>query len=220
VSVPAEAVAARSILSCPVEIDLAVDGVARPLADEARLGLQDCGGTPVFLCERDGALATAAAASLAAVLTVVGVDESSLAVAGRLRHSGTDVCSCCGECRDVVALVADRVVLVSGSQRIDVEVGDFADPALRLNPGFLARTAEHVNRHHQDELRHALAERTGQRVGRIAGAQLTDLTAREVEIQWVALDGGHSTLLTFPSVAVDPDGLGEMLRRTLHPGIC
>lgn len=84
----------------------------------------------------------------------------------------------------------------------------------------LRSVVAHANDHHGDELRLAVASRTGQRVRHVAAAQLTELTPRGVELQWVTMDGAHRAVLRFAATARSAEELGALLRRALHPGIC
>jgi len=224
----APATLARSILSCPSEVDLVVDGVPHPLADDARLPMQDLAGVPTFACTPGGALSRAGLEGLPAVVTVrsglgpVGspLRGASLALAGRLRHDERELCDCCAEVRDRLVVDLDLVAVVRDGERRSVPVEDFLDPALHLNAGYLQRAVEHANDHHGDELRHAVAARAGVRPRTIVAVHLSDLTPRSVEVGWITADGGNRTVLRFPSAARTPEELGDLLRRALHPGLC
>ena len=224
----APAALARSILSCPAEVDLVVDGVPHPLADDTRLPMQDLAGVPTFACTPGGALSRAGADGLHVVVTVrsglgpaaSSLREPSLAIAGRLRPDGREACECCDEIRDRLVVDLDLIAVVRGGERTAVAVEDFLDPALHLNPGYLQRAVEHANDHHGDELRHAVASRTGVRPRSIVAVHLRDLTPRSVEVAWITAEGGTRTVLRFPNVARTPEELGDLLRRALHPGLC
>ena len=226
----APAALARSILSCPAEVDLVVEGVPHPLADDARLPMQDLAGVPTFACSPGGALARAGADRLPVVVTISSglgdarsplrqLRATSLALAGRLRLEGRELCECCAELRDRLVVDLDLVALVRGTTRTAIAVEDFLDPALQLNAGYLQRAVEHANSHHAEELRHAAAARTGVRPRKIAAAHLGALTPRSVELSWITADGGNRTVLRFPTSARTPDQLADLLRRALHPGL-
>ena len=83
------AAAARSILSCPADVSLVVDGVDDLLADRDELGMSDDDGRPMLVCPTDSPLAEAAAASRSALLTVAsGVGTGALELPGRQAHPG------------------------------------------------------------------------------------------------------------------------------------
>jgi hypothetical protein len=213
---------ARSILACPDEVELLVDGVPHPLADDERLALQDWAGTPTFACAPQGTLSRAGLDGRHALLTLTSPVAAGhqLVLAGQLRQAGSDRCDCCDDERAWVVVDLVLVALVEGEQRRQLDVGDFADPALELNAGFLARTTEHLNDCHGEHLRHAVAQRTGVAVRAIAGVRLADLTPRSVELRWVSLEGAHRTVLRFAGAARSTEELGMLLRRSLHPGLC
>lgn len=219
---------ARSILSCPDEVDLVVEGVAHPLADDATLPMQDLAGVPTFACRPGGALSRAGSEGLPVVITVssgLGAPRSalraaSLAIAGRLRLQGREACECCDEVRDRLSVDLVRVAVVGADGRVDVPVEEFLAPGLLLNPGYLQRSLDHANGHHQDELRLAVASRVGVRPRSIVAVHLADLTARSVEVRWITADGGNRTVLRFPATATTPEQLGELLRRALHRDLC
>lgn len=231
------AAVARSILSCPAEVDLLVDGVSTTLDagdDTAALGLQDVHGAPTFSCPPDSELARAGALGRSALLTVasgLGPTGSAergdrLVLAGRLEVRGTEECACCGESRDLVALVLNFVLLTrsgdaerSEEQR-RVPLEHFRSPAHHLNRGFLQRSVEHANDHHQDELRRAISLSSGVRLADVVGVRLTGLSTRGVEVGWVDVTGAHRTVIDFPRPARTTAELGELLRRELHAGLC
>lgn len=237
------AAAARSILACPDDVQLVVDGVDDIMAglepdagdgygDGARLGLVDVDGHPVLSCPSESALAQAAGEGRGALLTLtsgVGAPGSAerdamLTIAGRLEAGTGEECECCREVRATVTLRPSYVVLGRPSQGQDsqlrVPVGAFCSPALQLNRGFLQRSAEHANRCHQDELRRAVATTSGTRVGDIVGVHLADLRPDGVEVRWVDLAGAHSRELVFARPATTSNELGDLLRRELHAGLC
>lgn len=234
------AAAARSILACPDEVQLVVDGVDDIMAgldpagddDGAPLGMVDIDGHPVLSCPPDSALALAAIERRGALLTLtsgvgaVGSRErdAMLTIAGRLEATGSEECECCSDVRATVTLQPSYVVLARPSQgsemQLRVPLGEFCSPAHQLNRGFLQRSAEHANRCHQDELRRAVATTSGTRVGEIVGVQLAGLRADRVDVQWVDHSGAHSRELVFARPATTSRELGELLRSELHAGLC
>lgn len=233
--VPRLAAAARSILACPAEVHLVVDGVDDVTAglDEAHLEMQDHGGQPLFACPADAALAIAAIDGRGALLTLhSGLGrpgspdrEATLVLSGRLEAGGLEECACCTEVRMRVALRLDFALLAREGHppegpRTRVPLAAFTSAAHDLNRGFLQRSAEHANQCHQDELRRAVATRTGTRLGDVVGVQLGGLRRDGVVLQWVDTTGSHECELSFPRAAHDAPDLGELLREELHAGLC
>ncbi len=227
------AAAARSILSCPADVSLVVDGVDDLLADRDELGMSDVDGRPLLLCPTDSPLAEAAAAGRSALLTVVsGVGpagsssrDAKLTLAGRLSVDGRSDCECCGEPRAQVSMVLNFVLLSrlldGGRERqYRVPLDHFGSADHRLNRGFLQRSVEHANQCHQDELRRAVAMTTGTRMAEVAGVRLGDLLPHQVEITWVDPDGAQSRTVHFGRTAHSTEELGELLRARLHAGLC
>lgn len=233
------AAAARSILACPDEVQLVVDGVDDVLSgldpatgEGAPLGMIDVDGRPVLSCPPESALARAAAERRGALLTLtsgVGLPGCSerdalLTIAGRLEATGSERCECCSDVRAEVTLQPSYVVLSRPSQGSDLQLrvplGEFCSPSHQLNRGFLQRSAEHANRCHQDELRRAVATTSGTRVGDVVGVQLSDLRPERVDVRWVDRSGAHSRELVFARPATTSHELGELLRSELHAGLC
>lgn len=226
------ATAARSVLACPAEVHLVVDGVDDVLADGADLGMQDLDGVPTFSCAAGSALALAARGRRSALVTLesgLGLPgspdrDARLTLTGRLEWRGRAECPCCTEPREVVELVVNVVLLGrEGAPRgtqVRVPVEHFAAPGQSLNRGFLQRSVEHANGAHQQELRQAVATRTGTRLTDVVGASLADLDATGLDITWVDPEGAHLTHLDFPRPARDPHDLADLLRATLHAGLC
>ncbi|GAA3653941.1 hypothetical protein GCM10022237_12370 [Nocardioides ginsengisoli] len=238
------AAAARSILSCPGDVQLVVDGITGSLGgpsglggpDDGHLEMQDDGGRPVLSCPAGSPLAIAATDARGALLVVTsGLGragspdrDATLTLSGRLEATGLEQCPCCDELRMRIALHLDFALLARGSEpdgapdatRIRVPLSAFASPAHELNRGFLQRSTEHANLCHQDELRHAVATLTRTRLGEVVGVQLAELCARGVVLQWVDLTGAHTATLTFPRPARTASELGELLRSELHAGLC
>ncbi|KRB77352.1 hypothetical protein ASE01_11555 [Nocardioides sp. Root190] len=231
------AAAARSILACPADVRLVVDGIDDVTAglEDAHLEMQDHGGLPMFSCPADAALAVAATDRRGALLTLrsgLGRAGSSdrdatLTLSGRLEASGLEECECCAEVRMRITLHLDFAVLAREGDdhapddaRIRVPLHAFASRAHDLNRGFLQRSVEHANVCHQDELRRAIATRTSTRLGDILGVHLAELSASSVVLQWVDLTGSHQSELHFPRSATSTPELGELLRSELHAGLC
>ncbi|WP_435771095.1 hypothetical protein [Nocardioides sp. SYSU DS0651] len=228
------AAAARSILSCPAEVQLVVDGVDDVTADlgGTHLEMHDRTGHPVFSCPAGSALAAAATERRAALLTVdSGLGrpgsadrDASLTLSGRLSASGAEQCPCSPEARIEVRLHVDYVLLsrpaTHGGPHLRVPVGAFTADQHELNRGFLQRAAEHANLCHQAELRRAVAATTGTHLGRVLGVHLHHLRRDGVDLQWVDPDGGHARRLTFARPAATSQELGELLRSELHAGLC
>lgn len=229
------AAAARSILACPAEVHLVVDGVDDVTAglEDAHLEMQDHGGRPLFACPADAALAVAATDGRGALLTLhSGLGrpgspdrEATLTLSGRLEATGLEECECCTEVLMRVLLRLDFALLSRDGQepeeaRIRVPLAAFTSPAHDLNRGFLQRSVEHANQCHQDELRRAVAARTGTRLGDVVGVHLTGLRPDGVVLQWVDTTGSHESELRFPRAARTTPDLGELLREELHAGLC
>ncbi len=229
------AAAARSILACPADVHLVVDGVDDVTAGlgDAHLEMQDHGGRPLFACPADAALAVAATDGRGALLTLhsgLGRPGSpdrgaTLTLSGRLEATGLEECECCTEVRMRVLLRLDFALLSRadhgpGDARIRVPLAAFASAAHDLNRGFLQRSVEHANHCHQDELRRAIASRTSTRLGDVVGVHLTGLRPDGVVLQWVDTTGAHESQLVFPRPARSASDLGELLREELHAGLC
>lgn len=232
------AAAARSILSCPEDVQLVVDGVddisegldaVAPGADPG-LAMQDLDGSPVFSCPPGSALARAASDGRKALLTVASglggpgsaERDATLALAGRLQTSGLEDCECCAQVRAVVAIDLDFVMLTRAGHdtRVRVPLAAFTSPEHHLNRGFLQRSVEHANTCHQEELRRAVSTTTGTRLRDIIGVGLADLRPDRVEVRWIGPDGAHSRELRFERPATTTYELGELLREELHAGLC
>lgn len=232
------AAAARSILACPDEVSLVVDGIDDITSglDQDHLEMQDHGGRPVFSCPVDSALALAAHDRRGALLTLrSGLGrpgsadrDATLTLSGRLEASGTEDCECCCESRLRVSLHLDFAVLARDSApdvapdetRLRVPLAAFGSRTHDLNRGFLQRSTEHANLCHQDELRRAVATRTNTRLGDIVGVHLAGLHTSGVVLQWVDVEGAHDAELRFPRPATSAPDLGELLRSQLHAGLC
>ncbi len=224
---------ARSILSCPSDVRLVVDGVHDVLAGTDRLGMQDVDGEPTFSCVPDTDLGRAASRRASALLTVrsgLGAPgsadrEATLTLAGSLRTRTREDCACCGEARDIVTLATTFALLSRTSERrpdhqLRVPLELFGSPAHHLNRGYLQRSVEHANECHQEELRRAVSATTGTRLPEVVGVALGDLRPHRVDVRWVDPDGAHSRTLTFPRPATTTEELGELLREGLRAGLC
>lgn len=231
VEVSRVAAAARSILACPAEVQLVVDGIDDVTAglDEAHLGMQDHAGRPVFSCPSDSALAIAATDRRGALLTIAsGLGrpgspdrEASLTLSGRLEATALEECTCCEAERMRVSLHLDYALLSPGStSHVRVPLCAFASREHDVNRGFLQRLAEHANRWHQPELRRAVASISETRLGDVIGVQMVDLRADGVELQWVDGSGAHRSDRHFPRAAYSPEQLVGLLRAELHAGLC
>jgi hypothetical protein len=227
------AAAARSILSCPADVTLVVDGVDDLLADRDELAMSDDDGRPTLVCPSDSPLADAAAGCRSALLTVAsglgpvgsGSRNAKLTLAGRLSVDGHDACECCGEPRTQVSMVLNFVLLSrlpdDGRERqYRVPLEHFGSADHRLNRGFLQRSVEHANQCHQEELRRAVAMTTGTRMVDIAGVRLGSLLPHQVEITWIDPEGARSRTVHFGRTARSTEELGELLRERLHAGLC
>lgn len=227
------AAAARSILSCPAEVNLVVDGVPDLLADRDELAMTDLDGRPVLACPPASPLAQAAAAGRSALLTVdSGLGSSGspsrharLTLAGRLVVQERTYCECCDEERTEVSMelnfaLLSRTVPGEPERQFRVSLDHFGSPDHRLNRGFLQRSVEHANQCHQDELRRAVAVTTGTPMAEVVGVQLADLLPHRVDLQWVDTEGARSRTIHFGRAAGTTEELGELLRARLHAGLC
>lgn len=226
------AAAARSILACPADIHLTVDGVDDAVAESSHLEMQEIGGQPQFICPAGSPLARAAAERRGAVLTLSsGLGrtgspdrDAALTLSGRLDAASLERCDCCDEARVRVALDLDFAALVRTSRpqqaRVRVPLAAFTAPEHELNRGFLQRSVEHANLCHQDELRRAIATRTDTRLAEVLGVHLAELRADGVVLQWVDTTGSHQADLSFGRAAATSHDLGELLRSELHAGLC
>lgn len=219
---------ARSILACPAAIDLVVDGVdslAEILADE-NLTMRDVDGVPTFSCPPGSELARVALTRPGAVLQLTSglhspADAHRLKLAGGLTVRRLPECGCCGEPREIVELAVDFALLVRGcrdAERVPLEA--YLSPVHQLNAGYLRRSVDHANAHHQEELRHAAATLTRTRAADVVGVQLAGLTADGVELRWVDPTGARATYLRFPWRARTTSELADLLRQELHSGLC
>lgn len=224
---------ARSVLSCPTAVELRRDARPVDLGEEV-LGLADDAGRPTLTCPADSVLLLAAARREVVSVHLTGgptahaagtapadpARADQLHLTGRLELSGTGSCHGCAEEHRVVVLEPSAVVLTVAGRATPVPVADFLAEEHALNPGYLRRAVEHANAGHGEELRRAVARRTGQSPQRLLAASLASLTPGGVELHWVDADGAHYERLPFHAPASTPAGLGEQLRRHLGDGLC
>jgi len=233
------AAAARSILACPQDVQLVVDGVDDIMEglndpEEGGLDLRDIDGRPVFTCPAGTPLALAAADGRKALVTLTSglgppgspSRSASIALAGRLAVADREECTCCDRVRDTVCLELEYVVLTHPSTepgeqvQLRVPLTAYSSPVHQLNSGFLQRSVEHANNCHQDELRQAIATTTDTRLRDIVGVHLAGLRPDRVDIRWVDITGAHAHTLEFGRSATTPAELGLLLRDHLHAGMC
>jgi len=235
------AAAARSILACPLDVQLVVDGVdditagldRADNADGAGLDLRDVDGRPVFTCPAGTPLALAAADGRNALVTLTSglgrpgspARSATVTIAGRLAVADREECPCCDRVRDTICVELDYVLLTyvgRSGERVQqrVPLTAYSSPVHRLNRGFLQRSVEHANDCHQDELRQAVATTTDTRLREIVGVHLADLRPDRVDVRWVDTSGAHARTLEFGRAATTAAELGLLLRDHLHAGIC
>ncbi|KAA1426204.1 hypothetical protein [Nocardioides antri] len=237
------AAAARSILACPLDVQLVVDGIddvtegldeGGYAGDDAGLDLRDVDGRPVFSCPAGAPLAAAAAEGRSAVVTLTSglgrpgspARDAAVTLAGRLAVADREDCPCCDRVRATVCLELDYVLLSRPSARPGEQVQQpvplaaYLSPDHRLNRGFLQRSVDHANRCHQDELRQAIATTTDTRLRDIVGVHLAGLRPDRVDVRWVDVSGAHARTLEFGRSATTPAELGRLLRDHLHAGMC
>ena len=101
-----------------------------------------------------------------------------------------------------------------------IDLGDFGDPALQLNAGFLRSSEAHVNLAHAVHLRTAVARKAGCPVEAIVAAQLVGLSRDGLEVQWVTADGAQRLELRFPEPARTVDELATRVRDALRLDLC
>lgn len=206
---------ARTLLDCPTRVRLMVDDGLHALGGEVGLELQDDGGTMTLVCVVAGRGAVVSDGRVEVQVAGAAQDGTLLTVAGALRWVRRESCDCCGEIRSLVAVELEEVRLVRGAEAVLIAPDAFVDPALGLNAGFLRRTADHINLSHAPELCEAIALRTDGAVESIVAAQLVDLTAGGVELQWVTVHGAERVRLGFARPARTRDEFGLQLRSAL-----
>ncbi len=214
---------ARSMLACPETTSLHVDGIEDPIEADDLSVIDDC-GTPVLLTVADSVLDGAAIRGARARLVVhsplAEPDDApgALELVGHLhRHHG------CARGQVVVTVVVDHVLLHSSRgdrPTVAIEPDLFTRPELRLNRGYLERSAQHANEAHQAELCRSIATVTGTRLHAVAGVRLEQVTPSGVVLTWVDTSGAHRTEITFDRVARSPEELASLLSDHLHPDLC
>ena len=217
---------ARSVLACPSAADLRGDGLPVDLGEEV-LGLDDDSGRPTLLCRAESALLTTAARREVVSLHLTGgvdgedpAQADQLHLTGRLALGVSERCGSCPEEHLVAVLEPSAVVLTVRGRATPVPVADFLSEEHVLNRGYLARAAQHATACHGEELRRAVARRTGLPPARLLAASLGALTPAGVDLRWIDADGAHSERVRFSPPAATPAELGELLRRHLDGGVC
>lgn len=217
---------ARSALSCPAAASMVIKGTEHLFGGDD-LGLQDRNGVPTLICRAGSVVEHAGVGRQKALLRVIsGVLEEdgtteSVVLAGRLAAPRP----CCDPSMSAVAIEPTIIMLIrtsadGTSRQFRVPTTLFRSPTHALNQGYLLRCTEHVNECHDAELRQAVSLCTGTPGPRLAGASITDLSPRGVEVQWVDTDGAHLRRVDFPTPATTPDELAAALRDHLHAGLC
>jgi hypothetical protein len=195
-------------------------------------------GSPVTLAAHEGRSALLTVEGRAA-----DGQPIALFVTGSLSSSGVDVVDDVSV--DIVALPPRRVLLEYAAHadqprrqyEIPPQVYERAEPGLR--PADIAPIVAHINAGHQSELCHFLARHNVQHDARqdsqhdvqhdarqdsqnydhpesdIAGADLVGLDEIGATINWVDIEGAHTTAITFARPAASIRELAALLRREL-----
>jgi hypothetical protein len=229
---------ARSILACPGDAELAVDGEPEAAAASEDLDLDGTGPEPLFRCRPDAWLALAAGCQRGAVLEVTSGlgapgapgHRPALTVVGHLETRGREHCPCCVEQREVVALVPDLVLLERPPAgppgwrlplpKLRVPLAAFRADEHLLNRGYLHRSTRHANDCHQDDLRRAAARLAGRPLMEIGGAGIGALTRTGLRLQWLDREGAHEADLAFGHHARTAEDLGDLIRSALGEPVC
>ncbi|TQL67408.1 uncharacterized protein DUF2470 [Nocardioides albertanoniae] len=214
---------ARNILSCPRDGTLVIDGIPYSTDELEMQGFADDGGRPTFLCPPDQRLAYAGRRGSHVVLVLQGAlgERETIRLTGTLRWLRTDACTCCEtEWEEVVMDLANVILIRPSGEASPIPLDAFTDPGLDLNDGVLHRNQDHLNNHHGDDLRDAVATRSYASVGSILAAQITGLCADGFEFQWVDERGAHTARTTFDRRARTPDDLITGVRKALAAEIC
>ena len=214
---------ARNILSCPRGGTLVIDGVPYSLEELEMQGFADDGGRPTFLCPPEQRLAYAGRRGSHVVLVMEGALGGSEAIrlTGALRWLRTDACTCCEtEWEEVVMDVANVMLIRPGGEASPIPLDAFTDSSLDLNDGVLHRNQDHLNNHHGEELREAVATRAYAPLESILAAQVSGLCADGFEFQWVDERGAHTARTTFERPARNPEDLIDGVRKALAAEIC
>lgn len=214
---------ARSILSCPRGGSVVIDGIPYSIEELEMQGFADDGGRPTFLCPPEQRLAYAGRRGSHVVLVLQGAlgNDEAIRLTGTLRWLRTDACTCCEtEWEEVVMDVSNVMLVHPGGEALPIPLDTFTDRDLDLNDGVLHRTQDHLNNHHGDELREAVATRAFLPADSILAAQIAGLRADGFEFQWVDDRGAHSAHTTFDRPARTPDDLVAGVRKALAAEIC
>ncbi len=221
-AVDQHAATARSILECPDNLTLWVEGDTCLLDEADPLGPHHWHGTPEFRCLPGSPLAEAARRRVPAVLRATSClhPGEALTLFGKLRWVEEESCDCCGQTRARIALDPECLCLAHGPRSVLITPVSFSDPALQLNVGYLEHSRQHINRAHAEELRAAAAHRSGVPHEDVLGAQLVSLGAAGVELDWVTPDGAHREPIPFGRPARGVAEFGALLRHALRVSIC
>lgn len=214
---------ARSILSCPRGGSVVIDGIPYSMEELEMQGFADDGGRPTFLCPPEQRMAYAGRRGSHVVLVLQGVlgNGEAVRLTGALRWLRTDACACCEtEWEEVVMDVSNVMLVHRSGEAVPIPLDAFTDRELDLNDGVLHRNQDHLNNHHGNELREAVATRTYIPVDTILAAQITGLCADGFEFQWVDEGGAHSARTTFDQPARTPEDLVAGVRKALAAEIC
>lgn len=214
---------ARSILSCPRGGSVVIDGIPYSMEELEMQGFADDGGRPTFLCPPEQRLAYAGRRGSHAVLVLQGAlgGDEAVRLTGMLRWLRTDACTCCEtEWEEVVMDVSGVMLVRADGEALPIPLDTFTDRDLDLNDGVLHRNQDHLNNHHGDELREAVATRTYLPVDSILAAQIAGLRADGFDFQWVDDRGAHSAHTTFDRPARTPEDLVAGVRKALAAEIC
>ncbi|SDL00598.1 hypothetical protein SAMN05428985_10853 [Nocardioides sp. YR527] len=214
---------ARSILSCPRGGSVVIDGIPYSMEELEMQGFADDGGRPTFLCPPEQRMAYAGRRGSHVVLVLQGVlgNGEAVRLTGALRWLRTDACTCCEtEWEEVVMDVSNVMLVRRRGEAVPIPLDAFTDGDLDLNDGVLHRNQDHLNNHHGNELREAVATRSYIPVDTILAAQITGLCADGFEFQWVDEGGAHSARTTFDQPARTPEDLVAGVRKALAAEIC
>ena len=116
--------------------------------------------------------------------------------------------------------VANVMLIRPGGEASPIPLDAFTDSSLDLNDGVLHRNQDHLNNHHGDELREAVATRAYVPLESILAAQVSGLCADGFEFQWVDERGAHTARTTFERPARNPEDLIDGVRKALAAEIC
>ncbi len=214
---------ARSILSCPRGGNVVIDGIPYSMEELEMQGFADDGGRPTFLCPPEQRMAYAGRRGSHVVLVLQGTlgNGEAVRLTGTLRWLRTDACTCCEtEWEEVVMDVSNVMLVRPTGEAVPVPLDAFTDRDLDLNDGVIHRNQDHLNNHHGNELREAVATRSYVPVDSVLAAQITGLCADGFEFQWVDERGAHSARTTFDRPVRTPEDLVAGVRKALAAEIC